>query len=91
MVEISGQINQTVWNLFSDGNLTIRFYANDSSGNLIWKEITVIKDATSPNISILNCFNLVEYNEREDNYRIRIWDLVGIDDDEYVDLQILRT
>lgn len=54
MVEISGQINQTVWNLFSDGNLTIRFYANDSSGNLIWKEITVIKDATSPNISILN-------------------------------------
>ncbi len=38
-----------------------------------------------------HCFNLVEYNEREDNYRIRIWDLVGIDDDEYVDLQILRT
>ena len=38
-----------------------------------------------------DCFNLVEYNEREDNYRIRIWDLVGIDDDEYMDLQILRT
>lgn len=32
-----------------------------------------------------------KYNERGDNYRIRIWDLVGIDDDEYMDLQILRT
>ena len=35
-------------------------------------------------------FNLVEYNEQKDNYRIRIWHLVDIDSDEYLDLRILR-
>ena len=54
IVEISGQVSQSAWNCFTDGNLTVRFYANDSSGNLVWTEISVIKDATAPLVSILD-------------------------------------
>ncbi|GAJ11485.1 unnamed protein product, partial [marine sediment metagenome] len=31
IVELTGQINESLWNSFSDGNLTVRFYANDSA------------------------------------------------------------
>jgi len=54
IVELTGQISESVWNSFSDGNLTFRFYANDSAGNSNWKELQVIKDATAPAITILN-------------------------------------
>ena len=72
IVEISGQINQTFWNCFSDGNLTVRFYANDSSGNLNWKEITVTKDATAPTISILNIMGNEEFNDTAPEFELAI-------------------
>ncbi len=72
VVEISGQINQTFWNCFSDGNITVRFYANDSSGNLNWKDITVIKDATDPTISILNLESWQIFNDTAPEFVLEI-------------------
>jgi len=45
-------INQSAWEQKEDGVITIRFYANDSAGNLGFKEINVTKDTTAPKITI---------------------------------------
>ncbi len=50
----TGTINQTEWDSFPDGNITIHFYANDSAGNLGYNNVTVIKNTTAPNIEILS-------------------------------------
>ena len=42
--ETSGQINQTLWDALPEGNVTIRFYASDSAGNIGFQDITVIKE-----------------------------------------------
>ncbi len=48
----TGQINQGAWDLAIDGNVTIRFYANTSIGNLNYQEVTVIRDTRAPLITI---------------------------------------
>jgi hypothetical protein len=48
----TGFINQIAWNGAANGTVTIRFYANDSSGNTGWKEVTIRKDIEAPSISI---------------------------------------
>ncbi len=53
-VEIAGYITNSTWNCLVDGSITVRFSANDSSGNLNWVEVVVIKDTTAPVVSILN-------------------------------------
>ena len=75
MVEISGQINESLWNLFSDGNITLRFWANDSSGNLNWVEVDVIKDATSPIVSILNLIPGEIFNTTAPEFALEITEL----------------
>ncbi|GAH00790.1 unnamed protein product, partial [marine sediment metagenome] len=50
----SGFINQVAWDLCGNGTNIIRFYANDSLGNLKVDEVTVNKDFTLPIISIIN-------------------------------------
>ncbi|KKM83225.1 hypothetical protein LCGC14_1311560 [marine sediment metagenome] len=49
---LTGFINQTAWNQEVDGVITIRFYANDSLGNLGFKDINISKDITVPKITI---------------------------------------
>ncbi|MFX0144936.1 MAG: hypothetical protein ACFE9C_12755, partial [Candidatus Hodarchaeota archaeon] len=48
----TGSIDQTTWNEFGNGTVTIRFYANDSAGNLGYKDVTVRKDIYAPVITI---------------------------------------
>ena len=48
----NGTINQTLWNTIYEGNVIIRFYANDSVGNINFEEVTVKKDVTGPIITI---------------------------------------
>jgi len=45
-------ISQTLWESRGNGTVTIRFYANDTSGNINWKEIPVRKDILGPIITI---------------------------------------
>jgi len=49
----NGTLDQEIWDGPSDGTLTLRFYANDSAGNVAMTSIDVIKDATSPSITIM--------------------------------------
>jgi hypothetical protein len=60
------KINQESWNLFPNGPLTIRFYANDTSGNIGWVDVLLnknvssseilIPDTQAPNITVLKPF-----------------------------------
>ncbi|MFX0003404.1 MAG: family 16 glycoside hydrolase [Candidatus Hermodarchaeota archaeon] len=44
----TGSIEQFIWDEFNSGILTIRFYANDTLGNIRFLDITIIKDVTPP-------------------------------------------
>jgi len=48
----SGSINQTEWNKKGSGTIIIRFYANDTAGNLGSNELTINKDIEVPQITI---------------------------------------
>ncbi len=41
-------IDETAWDLFGNGTVTIRFYANDTVGNINWAEVTMRKDIDAP-------------------------------------------
>ncbi|KKN35179.1 hypothetical protein LCGC14_0786310 [marine sediment metagenome] len=49
---LSGLINQTAWNLCGNGTVVIKFYANDTAGNLAFKEVIVQKDINLPVILV---------------------------------------
>lgn len=50
--EITGTIDQTEWDNFGNGSVTIIFYANDSVGNIAQASVRVNKDVLSPIITI---------------------------------------
>ena len=51
--ELSGFIEQNVWDIYGNGTVTITFYANDSYGNLGFEEIIVRKDTHFPILAII--------------------------------------
>ncbi|MHA2183236.1 MAG: hypothetical protein ACXAAH_17590 [Promethearchaeota archaeon] len=68
----TGTINQAAWNGEANGTVTIRFYANDSAGNVFWQEITVRKDIISPVITINLPIGGQIFNETSPPYNISI-------------------
>ncbi len=50
----SGQIDQNLWDEFGNGTIKIRFYVNDSLGNVGIDEVTVFKDIILPEIIVYN-------------------------------------
>ncbi|MFX1569721.1 MAG: hypothetical protein ACFFCV_15285 [Promethearchaeota archaeon] len=50
----NGTINQTAWSSFSDGLVPIRFYANNTIGEINYKDVNVIKDTTGPVINVIS-------------------------------------
>lgn len=47
-----GIVNQDAWNLLSDGDISINFYAQENVDHINSTEITIIKDNTPPEIAI---------------------------------------
>ncbi|TFF86170.1 MAG: hypothetical protein EU551_02275 [Promethearchaeota archaeon] len=52
----NGTINKTEWDLLSDGTYLIRFYANDTVGNINSEVVYIYKDTIAPSIEIMNPF-----------------------------------
>jgi len=52
LLGMSGQLNQLLWNDVGNGTVRIKFYANDSLGNLGFSEAVFKKDIIAPNIAI---------------------------------------
>ncbi len=49
---LTGNLNQIVWETKGTEIITLRFYANDSLGNVGFKDIDILKDLIAPNIVI---------------------------------------
>jgi hypothetical protein len=49
---ITGTINQTAWDDANSGPITLKFYANDSVGNLGFAIVNIVKDDDIPTITI---------------------------------------
>ena len=45
---LTGTINQALWDALSEGNVIIRFYANDTLGRIGFQEVTVVKMISQP-------------------------------------------
>jgi len=52
IASLTGIINSTEWGNLLDGSVDIRFYGNDSAGNVGFTDVTVNKDTTDPVITI---------------------------------------
>ena len=50
----NGTINQAAWGALPDGIVTIRFYANNTSGDIYFKQVNVRKDSSAPIINIIS-------------------------------------
>ncbi len=48
----TGTLDELIWNTLPDGQIIIRFFANDTSGNLGSVQIIVQKDVAAPNVVI---------------------------------------
>lgn len=48
----TGMIDPDIWSVLPDGNIEIKFYANDSYSNINSNNVTIIKDTIKPNITI---------------------------------------
>ena len=72
---LTGRIDQSFWDYFGDGTLTIKFYANDTLGNIGKKFITVIKDDYEPEITINSPMNDEIFGDSAPSFNVRIFDL----------------
>ena len=70
----TGSINQSLWDALPEGNVIIRFNANDSTGNIGFAEVIVRKDVTAPTINI-NSPTLNElYGTSAPSFNVEIYD-----------------
>lgn len=67
-------INQTGWDSLIDGERVITFYANDTSDNIGFQQVRVIKDTTSPEIIINSPTNGSEHDDTSPTYNVFIRD-----------------
>jgi len=52
--DLTGTITQEAWDICGNGTVLIRFYANDTTGNIAYHEIVVLKDIIAPEIVIIS-------------------------------------
>jgi hypothetical protein len=48
----SGTLTQSFWDTAGSGSVIIRFYVNDSAGNMAFDEVNVTKDLSPPSVAI---------------------------------------
>ncbi|MHA2075887.1 MAG: hypothetical protein ACW97X_14800, partial [Candidatus Hodarchaeales archaeon] len=48
----TGTIDEDAWDAEANGTVIIRFYANDTAGNINWEDRIVRRDIESPSITI---------------------------------------
>ncbi len=54
IMDLTGIINQLMWNSIGNGTIKIKFYINDSAGNIGFNEIIIFKDIYNPKITLIN-------------------------------------
>ncbi len=69
---LTGFINQTAWDKKEDGDITARFYANDSLGHVGFKDVQILKDLVIPIISIYSPLNEDVFGNKAPEFNITI-------------------
>ncbi|MHA2197471.1 MAG: LamG-like jellyroll fold domain-containing protein [Promethearchaeota archaeon] len=73
-VSVLGTINQSMWDAKGNGTITIRFYANDSAGNLNFTEIEIRKDIIMPLIEITDPTDYELFGSTPPDITVNIYD-----------------
>ncbi|GAI67557.1 unnamed protein product, partial [marine sediment metagenome] len=55
----NGTINQGAWDALSDGNVIIRFYANDTLGRIGFQEVNIVKMISQSNPPGIPGYNIL--------------------------------
>jgi len=50
ITELIGNISASLWNQLPNGNITIRFYANDTQGYIGFSEVTIVRNVPTPTV-----------------------------------------
>ncbi|MFX0043367.1 MAG: hypothetical protein ACFE8L_10680, partial [Candidatus Hodarchaeota archaeon] len=66
------QFNQTEWDKVGNGTVLIRFYANDTFGNINFTEVVVRKDAYIPDIIINSPLDDEKFGKTAPDYNLTI-------------------
>lgn len=74
-IGLTGTINQTEWNKFGEGAITITFYANDTTGNIGHADVTIYKDSIDPQIVINAPLHEENFGSIAPNFDIAITEL----------------
>jgi len=56
---LTGTIDQALWDALPEGNVVIKFYANDTLGRIGFQEVTVVKEVTQPSPPGISGYNLL--------------------------------
>ncbi|MFX0008109.1 MAG: DUF2341 domain-containing protein, partial [Candidatus Hermodarchaeota archaeon] len=76
----NGTINQARWDEMGNGTVSLQFFANDSSGNIGFSEVTVRKDIRYPTI-VINSPNSFElFGTTPPTFNVETSDVNGVDD-----------
>ena len=67
-------VNQTLWNLAGNGTVLIKFYANDSMGNMGYTEVIIRKDIIAPAMTLFEPYGTPPYKKTAPDYNIFISD-----------------
>ncbi|KKN14976.1 hypothetical protein LCGC14_0990720, partial [marine sediment metagenome] len=70
----NGTINQVAWSALSDGIVIIKFYANNTLGNIYFKQVNVIKDSSAPIINIISPIANEEFGVNPPGFIVEISD-----------------
>ncbi|MFX1329109.1 MAG: NosD domain-containing protein [Promethearchaeota archaeon] len=71
----NGSIDYDTWNDLAEGIVNIRFYGNDTAGNVNFKDIFIIKDNSSPSITIFTPFNGTIIGKNAPTFNVSITDV----------------
>ncbi|KKM02486.1 hypothetical protein LCGC14_1783960, partial [marine sediment metagenome] len=70
----NGTIDANIWDYFSDGQLNITFYANDTAGNRNSSSILVYKDTLPPDLTINSPFQFQLFGSDGPNFDLILYD-----------------
>jgi hypothetical protein len=75
ITSLTGTINQTEWDKFESGEITLIFFAMDLVGNNISSQVTLYKDITAPIITIYSPTQNEVFSSIAPNYSITVSDI----------------
>lgn len=70
----TGYVNQTAWDSCENGTVSVRFYANDTTSNLSFEDIVVLKDSKPPEIIINSPLPSQVVGNNSPNFNVSIID-----------------